>query len=230
MATEWILLFDIDGTLLLTGGAGTAGMRRAMFKLFGATDLPDIPMSGRTDFAISRDYLQGLGLPFERYYHSLRHMYVRELAAELAVRRGRLLPGVTRLLDELQVDERFQLGLLTGNGAQAASLKLDTFGIQHHFAFGGFGDWCADRADVARLSWRAARQAASAYDAGLQAVVIGDTPADIECARAIGARVLAVATGGFTSSQLAASKPDWLVENLGNVTATTLEDWLGQPG
>ncbi len=226
MHRPWSVLFDIDGTLLLTGGAGTAGMRRALFTLFGADELPEVPVHGRTDFAIMRDYLRALDVPFDRHYHSVRQLYWRELADELAARRGELLPGVLDLLRQLQGDHRFQVGLVTGNGQRAAELKLAAFEIDHHFSFGGFGDWFADRADVARMSWQAARAHVGGNAILPPPVVIGDTPADVMCARAIGASAIAVATGHSDCRELSRTNPDWLVSDLSEVSLDILLDWL----
>lgn len=210
-----VLLFDIDGTLLNAGGAGQAAMEAALAQEFGVTrPVEGIPTAGRTDYAISRDLFAYYGLDAdESAWSRFLNSYFAQLPRHLSARPGMILPGVEALLQSLAARTDVALGLLTGNFASGARVKLEHFGLHEHFAFGSFGDQHAHRDDVAREALRLVRD--QHPDAPIDRVwVIGDTPADIQCARAIGARVLAVATGIFPAAELAPHRPDVLRESL----------------
>ncbi|HLQ45524.1 MAG TPA: HAD hydrolase-like protein, partial [Planctomycetaceae bacterium] len=137
-----ILLFDIDGTLLHTGGAGQAGIERALEVEFGVTAPTDsIPTAGRTDRAIAQDLIRYHRLEESEVTHArMLQAYLRVLPQELATRQGVVYPGVRDLLARLSTRDDVRLGLLTGNYREAAWLKLRHFELAQHFAFGGFGD------------------------------------------------------------------------------------------
>ena len=215
-----VYLFDIDGTLLRSGGAGQAAMEVGLERAFGITAPTEgISVAGRTDFAIIGDLLEfhGVAVTTENRQRIIDE-YLSHLPVELAAREGLLLPGVVELLDRLNTVENAHLGLLTGNLRRGAELKLTHFELIHHFRWGGFGDEHAHRDDVARAAF--AEVLSDLPHAESDAVwVIGDTPADVQCGRAIGARVLAVATGLYSSEQLAATEPDHLVADFSDVQA-----------
>lgn len=206
-----VLLFDIDGTLLSTGGAGQAAME-AVFRREFLPTLPavDIPTAGRTDRAICTDLFRHFGLnlcpeDWDRFHKS----YCQELPVSLRQRTGLILPGVKELLAAIASREDVLIGLLTGNFQEGARVKLEHHELHHHFRCGGYGDHHHDRDDVARAAWSAVQELHP--EAEIQRTwVLGDTPADIRCARAIGAKVLAVATGMFSVDELAAHQPDVL--------------------
>lgn len=210
-----ICLFDIDGTLLNTGGAGQAAMEDAFGAEFGTTRLVEgLLTAGRTDRAIAIDLFQFHGFEYEassseRFYQA----YLRKLPAHLARRAGAVLPGVEQLLQTLADRDDVVLGLLTGNFREGAKLKLGHFNLNHHFDFGGFGDRHLDRDDVAREALAAVHERFNGSFDTERLWVIGDTPADVRCGRAIGAKVLAVATGQYSADQLGATGPDVLFEN-----------------
>ena len=215
-----IILFDIDGTLLHSGGAGQAGIERALDLAFGVTAPTDgIPTAGRTDRAIGQDLIRFHGLDESDSAHAqLQEAYLRVLPSEITNRTGVVYPGVRELLARLSARDDVRMGLLTGNYREAAWLKLRHYDLAEHFAFGGYGDEHADRDDVARqaLAMAAEQHAPQTIDPG-QLWVIGDTPADVRCGRAIGARVIAVATGAYSIAELAKSEPDHLFGDFGNV-------------
>lgn len=209
---KYVCLFDIDGTLLSTGGAGQRAMERALESAFGVANRDhDIPAAGRTDRAIIADLFA---------HHRLEHRpeiveqflaaYVRHLPETLAELDGRVLPGILELLDALAGRGDVALGLLTGNFAEGARLKLVHYGLDHHFRFGGYGDAHLDRDDVARAALAEARRFLDRDVSPDHLWVIGDTPSDVKCARAIGARAVAVATGIFSYEELEATGPDHL--------------------
>ncbi|MGH7202641.1 MAG: HAD family hydrolase [Planctomycetaceae bacterium] len=207
-----VCLFDIDGTLLSTGGAGQAAMEAAIAMAFGTERrVSDVLTAGRTDHAISLDLFQYYGVEMtEERGRNFRDAYLEQLPRFLSDRAGTVLPGVERLLDSLAEQPAVALGLLTGNFREGAAIKLRHYALEHFFAFGGFGDRHLDRDDVAREALRECRRHLGTAVDPQRVWVIGDTPSDIRCARAIGARSVAVATGVFPPADLAAARPDHL--------------------
>jgi phosphoglycolate phosphatase-like HAD superfamily hydrolase len=219
-----ILLFDIDGTLLNSGGAGQAAMEAAMRVEFGTSRPVDgLCTAGRTDRAIALDLFRYHEVDIDdnalsRFYAA----YLSQLPLHLAERGGLVLPGVTALLEALSERDDVTLGLLTGNYREGARLKLGHFGLHHHFEFGGYGDRHLDRDDVAREALAEVHQRFNGSFDRDRLWVIGDTPADIRCARAIGAKVTAVATGQYSLEELRQNTPDTVFENFAD-TAPFLE-------
>ncbi|MBM4068240.1 MAG: HAD family hydrolase [Planctomycetes bacterium] len=210
-----VCLFDIDGTLLASGGAGKAAVETALCEEFQVEMRGRVSYSGRTDRAIVRDLFEMHGLQDNvANWQRLREGYLRRLPACLAQHNGTVLPGIKLLLEGLAEHPRVTLGLLTGNIRDGARIKLGHFGLEHHFAFGGYGDHHFDRDEVAREALAEARRHLNGQVANERIWVIGDTPLDIRCARAIGARVAAVATGWHSLAELEAAKPDLLFPHL----------------
>jgi phosphoglycolate phosphatase len=209
-----VLLFDIDGTLLSSGGAGKAAIETALAEEFGVTVHAKVPYSGRTDRAIIQDLFRLHGVEdTASHLQKLLDGYFQRLPGFLATHKGQVLPGIAALLAHLGEREAV-IGLLTGNVRRGARLKLGHFGIDHHFAFGGFGDHHFDRDDVAREAYAAARDHLDGALVRERVWVIGDTPLDIRCARCIGANVAAVATGWHSRAELEAARPDLLLSDL----------------
>ena len=205
-----LLLFDIDGTLLLSGGAGIRAMTRAFEEVFGIGDgFAGSDVAGRTDRFILSNALVSAGLPDTPEQHQrFREAYVPLLREEIlkpATGRYGLMPGIQALLNALRDRGSVHFALLTGNYELAAYVKLSHFGIQDFFEWGAFGEESTERDELARIALRRAETRGLPASAREQSVVIGDTPHDVACARAIGARVLAVATGNFSEEELRAS-------------------------
>ncbi|NIP86178.1 MAG: HAD hydrolase-like protein [Planctomycetales bacterium] len=211
-----ICLFDIDGTLVQTGGAGKAAVEAALAGEFGVEQgASNVPFSGRTDRAIVRDLFLLHGIDDTRTtWDQFRTAYLQHLPAELASRSGSVLPGILALLQTFAPRPDVLSGLLTGNIAAGAKAKLTYYQLNHFFTFGGFGDHHFDRADVAREALNAARAEAEDNVPPEDVWVIGDTPWDVRCARAIGANVVAVCTGSHPPRELAAEGPDILLTDL----------------
>jgi phosphoglycolate phosphatase-like HAD superfamily hydrolase len=208
-------LFDIDGTLLASGGAGKAALEAALCEEFGVGLREQVPYSGRTDRAIARDLFRLHDIPdTPDNLQTLLAGYLGRLPDSLRRHNGRVLPGIQALLGHLKGRPDTAVGLLTGNVRAGARVKLGHFGLYEHFAFGGFGDHHFDRDDVAREAFAAVAQCVGPRCTADRVWVIGDTPLDVQCARAIGARVVAVATGYHTVEQLAATKPDLVLRDL----------------
>jgi phosphoglycolate phosphatase-like HAD superfamily hydrolase len=213
-----VCLFDIDGTLISSGGAGKAALEKALFEAFGQlpTDA-ELELSGRTDRAICRDLFQQHAIKDSaENWHRLIEAYLRCLPECIDRKGGRVLPGVLELLQTLKEHPAVHLGLLTGNVRAGAKVKLGHFGLYEHFAYGGFGDNHFDRDDVAREALAAVRLHHGSAARVDRIWVIGDTPLDVRCARAIGARAVAVATGWHSLEELAACEPDLLFADLSN--------------
>jgi phosphoglycolate phosphatase-like HAD superfamily hydrolase len=205
-----VLLFDIDGTLLSTSGAGRLAMDAALRSEFGV-EVPIVQgsISGRTDRRIATDQfrLHGIDNTPENWRRFIDG-YLRHLPESLRTNAGRVLPGIEPLLGRLVRRDNATVGLLTGNLERGARVKLGHYGIDRHFAFGAYGDAHHDRDAVAAEAWQLV-QARCGERVGPDDVwVIGDTPWDVRCARAIGARAVAVATGTYTLAQLAEEQPD----------------------
>lgn len=215
-----VCLFDIDGTLLSSGGAGRAAMEDALAVAFGVPPSSDgIRMSGRTDRSIGKDLfkLHGIEDTTENWQRFVT-AYLRCLPGSLSRHDGRVLPGIAVLLEQLVAMPNIFVGLLTGNLRDGARLKLGHFNLFQHFAFGGFGDVHLCRNEVARETWEIVHQRCNGTVAKENVWVIGDTPLDIECARCIGVRVAAVATGGHPQEELAAGRPDLLLADFSDAS------------
>ncbi len=213
-----VCLFDIDGTLLSSGGAGQAAMEAALESTFGITAPTEgISVAGRTDRAIVSDLMRFHAVEdSEANWSRFVDAYLERLPHELASREGLILPGVEELLAELSRRESLTLGLLTGNFQRGAELKLDHYQLREYFSAGGFGDHHFDRDDVAKVALADVREKLS-LSSDVEVWVIGDTPADVKCGRAINATVVAVATGLHSIDDLEACDPDFLCEDFADV-------------
>ena len=213
-----LVLFDIDGTLLHTLGAGIRGMNRAFGRLYGRPDaLEGVSVAGRTDRSIVTDALRRIGVePDSERILSLRGAYIEELPDELSRTAGTaagVLPGVDRMIGAFEETADVALGLLTGNFEACAAIKLDHYDLGRRFAFGGYGDDYLDRRDLLPMAIDRARE--SGIDAtASRVVVIGDTPLDVDCAHAHGALAVAVATGNYTVTDLERAGADVVVKTL----------------
>jgi phosphoglycolate phosphatase-like HAD superfamily hydrolase len=211
-----ILLFDIDGTLVRTGGAGKAAMEDGLRAEFGVKQIRDVvPYSGRTDRAIGRDILKAHEIePTAENQARLQNAYLSHLPESLKRNGGTVCPGIKELLDSLQNRQGIVLGLLTGNVRPGAKHKLGHFGLWDYFVCGGFGDEHYERDDVARMAVAEVTAHLGRPVNSNEVWIIGDTPLDVQCARAVGARVVAVATGWHPIEELAIHKPDHLLSDL----------------
>jgi len=204
-----LLLFDVDATLVLTGGAGGRAMTAVFAEMFGIDDgFAGIAMAGRTDPAILADALARAGLAIDAGVEDqFRTAYCRRLREEIAPPAAgkRTMPGVVELVAALAPRPDVFLALLTGNYEEGARIKLEHFDLWRHFRCGAFGDDASDRPALVPI----ARARAAALGAGEVAddrvFVIGDTPLDVACALASGVRAIGVATGGYDAGSLRAA-------------------------
>lgn len=214
-----LVLFDVDGTLIDSAGAGRAAIEGALHDVYGtAGPIDDTPFDGLTDPWIVRTLLEAAGLERERIARGLDALwesYLHRLAGSLRARAGRLrvLDGVAELLDALAL-EGAAVGLLTGNIEAGAARKLDACGLGGRFAFGAYGSDAEDRDALPAIALERAALAAGRRFAPDAVWVIGDTPRDIGCARAGGVRALGVASGRYTLAELLDCEPDEAVVSL----------------
>ena len=216
-----LLLWDIDGTLIASGGAGMRALRAALHRVFGVDgSFDDIDFAGRTDQWIMREVFRKFSLvPTPENFARFFDGYVATLPAELANPQARVLPGVREILQAAAADGGIAQGLLTGNMRRGAQAKLGHHGLWEYFPFGAFGDDSEFRNDLGPHALRRAVERHGVEFSARQVWIIGDTPHDIDCGRVIGARTLAVGTGGYSVDRLRAHGPTALLENLADTTA-----------
>ena len=217
-----LVLFDIDGTLVHTGGAGTAAFTRTFareFNLHHGTE--KMKFAGRTDVSLVREFFRIHGLPesaenfsrfFTQYTFWLEHILMRN--------GGEACRGIREFIRDLQaLPEPPVLGLLTGNIQLGAEIKLRHFGLWELFHFGGFADDHEDRNYIAAAALARGRRVLGEDLQPQEVVVIGDTPFDVRCGKFIGAKTLAVATGGCKLEDLQPHAADWTVPDLTRISA-----------
>ena len=219
-----LLLWDIDGTLIASGGAGMRALTVALRQVFGVDgSLADIDFAGRTDRWIMREVFRKFSIAiteenFARYFDG----YVSALPAELVNPHARVLPGVPEVLRAAAEHGHIAQGLLTGNMRRGAQVKLAHHGLWDHFPFGAFADDSEHRNDLGPHAVQRARAHHGVDFASANVWIIGDTPHDIACGKVIGARTMAIATGGYSLDALRAHAPTVVLDDLGD-TARVLQ-------
>ena len=223
-----LILFDIDGTILSTGGAAMRAFARAMVEVYGtAGPISTHSFGGKTDPQIARELLQRAGFDdadIDRGLAALWETYLRELRLELgrSDHRTRVLPGITALIGALAARrDDVVLGLLTGNIEAGATLKLSSAGLDRSFRLGAYGSDDERRDQLPGIAVVRARAATGVHFRGKDIVVIGDTPNDVTCGRALGVHAIAVATGSFGAAELHDAGADHVFDDLAD-TATVL--------
>lgn len=217
-----LILFDIDCTLLRTAGAGMAALERTLQEIWQvplASLDHGVRPDGQTDPKIVRALLQSFEVPsrhWEELEFRLLQAYPRFFAEELEQRRhqSRLEPGVGELLSQLALHSHACLGVLTGNIEATARMKLDVFQLNPRFPVGAFGSDSRERDELGPIALQRAQEHFGQYFSPQQTWIVGDTDKDIQAARALGARVLAVATGSYSLEQLQALEPDFCCDDL----------------
>ena len=217
-----LVLFDIDGTILVARGAGRRALAAALREVYGtAGDIDGYDLRGQTDPRIVFDVMEGAGLEREAVRERLDdcfEAYARGLAVEIGDGGNVVtLPGIGDLVRRLHGDAEVLLGLLTGPFEAGARIKLRPTGLLPYFRLGAYGSDHLDRRQLPSLAARRAHALVGVPFAPDEVVVIGDTPRDIECARHFGAVAVAVATGQFTREALEAERPDLLFSNFADV-------------
>ncbi len=215
-----VLLFDIDGTLLSTAGAGRLAMQRGLEKRGLKLREVDIPVHGRTDQAIILDLLQAHEMEVsDQSIQTFYADYVAELGLAMQQCEAKLLPGILELLVHLNQLNHVSVGILTGNGRRATEIKLGHFKLLEFFQFGAYGEYTSDRCTVAANAFQAAGGFLRFEPDRHRTWVIGDTVHDVRCARSIGVKALAVGTGHVCLDELRSSQPDCYLDDLSDIAA-----------
>lgn len=217
-----IILFDIDGTLLW-GGPAKSAFVDAMTETYGTPgDVENVSFAGKTDPQIARELLRSAGKTEQEILSGLEELFRRYLAyleSRLPDDPVRVLPGVPALLDALEDHDDVGVGLLTGNVAGGARLKLASGGLWGRFHFGSYGSDHEHRDELPSIAVARARDLWGDVVTPERAIVVGDTPRDIQCGKVGGTRTLAVATGSFSVDELRGHEPDHVLEDFSSTTA-----------
>lgn len=230
-----LVLFDIDGTLVSTHGAGSRAVRRALLEIYGQTGpIDSYDFHGRTDPQIVRELLQAAGLDndaIDARIDDLWEVYLRGLEHELGKpdANAHPLPGVTPLLDALHATGDDLVALLTGNIEPGARLKLSAVGLWDRFDFGAYGSDHERRDHLPAVAVARARDRAGLDFEGRDIVIIGDTPFDVTCGQSLGVWTVAVATGKHTVAELREAGADVVFEDLSDTRAVVRAIAAGRP-
>jgi phosphoglycolate phosphatase-like HAD superfamily hydrolase len=217
-----LLLWDIDGTLICSDRAGERSLLILIKELYGR-DLGDtlpVQLQGRTDTSIARDILAFLGVtstPEEE--RRFREAYLALLPRTLPAGKSKLHPGIQEALEAVHAHPEIHQGLLTGNHREGARLKLSHLGIWHYFEFGAYADDSSIRNELGPFALARAKEKLGIDFPPGRVWIIGDTPHDVACGKAIGAKTIAVATGSYSVEQLAALNPTHTFQDLSDTAA-----------
>jgi phosphoglycolate phosphatase-like HAD superfamily hydrolase len=229
-----LVLFDVDGTLVDTAGAGRRAMERAFHGVFGVDGFERaarVAFAGRTDPVILESTAEAIGIEpheFRRRRVELEACFVREIEAEMRRPddRRRVLPGVPGLLEALEAMDGVHLGLVTGNLEPGARAKLEPFRLNRYFPTGGFASDDPDRRKIAEIAGRKLSELAGIAFEAAHVTVVGDTHHDVDCARANGFRAVALDSGWVSRETLERARPDVLLDDLSD-RARVLEALFG---
>jgi phosphoglycolate phosphatase-like HAD superfamily hydrolase len=210
-----LILFDIDGTLIDSGGAGVRSLDLAFKKVFSVENgFHGISMAGKTDSQIIQEGLVKHGLSMDGNMNAVIEAYLFHLKQEIRNDRKHAKPGVHEILELLSPVKDIGLGLLTGNLEQGARIKLDAFNLNKYFPSGAFGSDDEDRNKLLPVAVRRFEELFDEKIAIEECIVIGDTPRDVECAHIYGAICIGVATGPYTFDELVEARADYVVKDL----------------
>lgn len=218
-----LVLFDIDGTLIMTDGAGKRAMSSALQKTYNLKDgLKNIRLDGKTDPQIVREALHQCGkesLLNNQSLHDFFDAYIPLLKTEIKQSSTyQILPGVPELLDKLSTQDDIVLGLATGNIERGAQTKLHRGNLTSFFTLGGYGSDSENRTEFIRIAIKRALKDVAPPSEFIETFVVGDTPRDIIHAQRAGTRTLAVATGRYSVKSLLSYTPDFAIPNLSNTS------------
>jgi phosphoglycolate phosphatase len=222
---QHLVLFDIDGTILHSGGAGRDAMEYALATVFGTAGDSSMRYDGKTDKQIVRESMRAAGISdteIDAHMEQVVSLYVATLPSRLGdpERHVGLYPGVAELIAAVHARDDSVLGLLTGNVESGARLKLAAVGLDfEQFRVNAFGSDNEVRGELPAIAHRRMQDAFGVTLGGRDVVVIGDTPADISCGRALGARAIAVATGSYSVDELKAHHPYAVFQDLSDTDA-----------
>ena len=213
-----LIIFDIDGTLLLTGGAGKIAFDRVFSELFGIEGAwQEMHPDGRTDPSLIRElFKKNCGrFPLPEEYDQIVESYTRNMASALQETQNfRLMPGILELLRKIEERRLGLLGLATGNFESTAYLKLERGGLRDFFSYGGFGSDFRDRLKLTKLAVERGHQRLGRRLEPEEIILVGDTDHDVRCGKLLGLTTIAVATCTTPKSVLASLRPDFLLDRL----------------
>ncbi|GBD39924.1 Pyrophosphatase PpaX [bacterium HR37] len=215
-----LILFDIDGTLLVSGGASIRAINRVFKNMFGIENaMEGIKPDGKTDPLILRElFMKNLKRDFSKEEaNRVFKEYLSFLEKEIVTSKSlRIMPGITQLIKTLSQKQDTAIGIATGNIEEGARIKLRHSGLEHFFRFGGFGSDSESREKLIRIAIERGRKLFN-HTRRERVFVVGDTPFDIISAKAVGAEVIAVATGSYTVEDLKRYKPHFVFKNLSQI-------------
>lgn len=210
-----LLLFDIDGTLIDSGEAGTRSLNIAFKELFSIENaFHNINMAGKTDTQIIKEGLMKYGIQISIHIKAVIETYLRHLRREINNQRRHIKPGIYELLETLSVFKDIKLGLLTGNLEPGARIKLNPFKLNRYFPTGAFGSDDEDRDKLLPIAIKRFEEICKKKISFSECIVIGDTPRDVSCAKVNGALCIGVATGPYSTSDLIKAGADYVFKDL----------------
>lgn len=212
-----LILFDIDGTLIDSGGAGIRSLDLALKELFNIENgFQEISMAGKTDSQIIKEGLLKYGLTLDGTISAVINAYLKNLRQEILNDRKHVKPGIYELLEKLQSIEDIALGLLTGNLEKGARIKLEPFRLNEYFPSGAFGSDNEDRNTLLPIAVKRFEEILRDSIEISKCIIVGDTPRDVECAHIFGAQCIGVATGPYSYGDLKDAGADLVVQDLSN--------------
>jgi phosphoglycolate phosphatase-like HAD superfamily hydrolase len=215
-----LILFDIDGTLIDSGGAGTRSLNNAFQELFSLENaFHGIRMAGKTDTEIIKEALLKHGISKDGNLDDVVSVYLKNLEKEIQNNRKHLKPGVYELLEHLSSKRDIGVGLLTGNLEPGARIKLRSFNIDRFFISGAFGSDDEDRNNLLPIALKRFKELFQISIAMDNCIIVGDTPRDVECAHIYHALCIGVATGPYSFEELVEAGADFVVKDLSDYSA-----------
>ncbi len=210
-----LVLFDIDGTLIDSGGAGVRSLDYAFRDLFSIEDaFQGVSMAGKTDSEIIKEGLLKHGISPNGNFEAIINAYLNHLSKEINNKRRHIKPGIYDVLRELSFMKKVKLGLLTGNLEQGARIKLEPFNINRYFHAGAFGSDDEDRDNLLPVAIKRFEELCKRRIKFYNCTVIGDTPRDVHCSKPYGAKSIGVATGSYSADELKQAGADYVFKNL----------------
>jgi phosphoglycolate phosphatase-like HAD superfamily hydrolase len=212
-----LLLFDIDGTLIDTGGAGSRSLNLSFEEIFSIKNaFKDITMAGKTDIQIMKEGIRKHNLPYnDKIIQKIVETYIKNLSIQINNNNKHIKPGVKDLLELLSRESsNYAIGLLTGNIEEGARIKLGAFGLNHYFPSGAFGSDSEDRNELLPIAVEKYKKILGIPIKFKDCIIIGDTPRDVYCAKPYGASCIAVATGPYSYGELLRTEADIVIKDL----------------
>jgi phosphoglycolate phosphatase len=211
----YVILFDIDGTLIDSGEAGSRSLNLSFSELFSIGNaFHGVSMAGKTDTEIIKEGMQRYGISAEDNFELSISTYLKHLRKEIDNKRKHVKPGIYELLEKLTAIGDIQLGLLTGNIEPGARIKLEPFDLNKYFPTGAFGSDDEDRNKLLPIALTRFEERCRIKIRVNESVIVGDTPRDVQCAKIYGARSLAVATGPYSVDELKEAGADYVMKDL----------------